>query len=251
LSGRILTLRPKQGGATSHPILRAEPSGSDRLRLCIGTLGPPIERPGAGRSFQAPPSGTPFLVNGRPHAGVATLNEAWDAYDFPANAFLAHVEPDPEQPARSKVIRPSMFRIEATPSLHDDDPTNDDLDGDGVDDRADNDNDGVHDGWFFDPGFPTIRGEAGLPIRVDISCLILDMDGRLNVYAHGSIRDLVSFPSPLPFGSGYGTAEINGATVFRSLADARTDPADDNPWLNLLLGGRTPETLFSASAPRP
>ena len=251
LSGRILTLRPKQGGATSHPILRAEPSGADRLRLCIGTLGPPIERPGAGLAFQAPPAGTPFLVNGRPHAGVATLNEAWDAYDFPANAFLAHVEPDPEQPARSKVIRTSMFRIEATPPLHDDDPTNDDLDGDGVDDRADNDNDGVHDGWFFDPGFATIRGADGLPIRVDISCLILDMDGRLNVNAHGSIRDLVSFSSPLPFGSGYGTAEINGATVFRTLADSSADPASDHPWLNILLGGRTPETLFSASAPRP
>ena len=251
LSGRVLTLRPRQGVATSHPILRAEPTGGGGVRLCIGTLGPPIERPGAGLPFRAPPADTPFLVNNRPHAGVATLNEAWDAYDFPANGFLAHVEPDPERPARSKVIRPSMFRIEATASLHDDDTANDDLDGDGVDDRADNDNDGVHDGWFFDPGFPTIRGTNGLPIRVDISCLILDMDGRLNVNAHGSIRDLPDGSFPLPIGSGYGPAEINGATVFRSLADASADPAGDNPWLNLLLGGRAPQTLYTAMAPRP
>jgi len=257
LSGRVLSLLPVGAAATSHRILRAQagdehPEGKNRIRLCVSHLGPQFPRSADGRVFVLPSAGTKVIVSSRAHSSPgAARNESWDGFDD-ANPFLAHVEPDPAAPSRQIVFRPSMFKVEAAAGLNDEDESDDDLDGDKVDDRADNDNDGVFDGWFFDPGLPEIVSpRTGLPIAIHMSCLIVDMDGRLNVNAHGSVNDLLSRADVVPFGSGYGPAEIDGGAVFRSLAASSGDSCSDNPWMNLLLGARAGSTLYSGSAPRP
>jgi len=250
LSGRILTLLPVGAPATSHRILRAEVGAPPALHLCIAHDGLPFPRASAGADHALPAAGTEVLVNSRAHSSRGTTrNEAWDGFDA-ANPFLAHVEPDPARPSRQLVIRPSMFRPEAADALVDPDAASD-LDGDGTDDRVDNDNDGVFDGWFFDPRLPPIVSpRSGLPVKVHVSCLILDMDGRLNVNAHGSVNDLLGRSGTVPFGSGYGPAEIDGGTVFRALAEASANRRTDDPWQNVLLGARAGSTLHQAPAPR-
>lgn len=255
LSGRILSLLPVGAAATSHRILRAEAGDNGRLRLCVSHMGPQFPRSLDGSGYVLPAAGTDVIISSRGQgsgtAGADKKNECWDGFDA-ANPFLAHVEPDPARPSRQVVIRPSMFKIEATAALGDP-AANHDHDGDNVDDRADNDNDGVFDGWFFDPGLPGIVSpRTGRPVLVHMSCLILDMDGRLNVNAHGSVYDLLRRSDTLPFGSGCGPGEIDGGAVFRSLSTASGNPSDDDPWKNVMLGGRAGGTLRDGSGgPRP
>lgn len=255
LSGRVLSLLPVGAAATSHRILRAQAAADGRLRLCVsqGSTGSRFPRSLDGTGYVLPAAGTDVIISSRAHgrmAAGAEKNECWDGFDA-ANPFLAHVEPDPARPSRQVVIRPSMFKIEATAPL--DDPAADhDHDDDRVDDRADNDNDGVFDGWFFDPGLPEIVSpRTGRPVVVHMSCLILDLDGRLNVNAHGSVYDLLRRADTLPFGSGMGPGEIDGGAVFRWLSAASGNPSQDDPWKNVMLGGRAGSTLRDGgSGPR-
>ena len=272
LSGRVLSLLPVGAPATSHRILRAESAGKQHVRLCVarGTLrGAHATATGADG---LPSRGTKVVVNSRAHASSgAARNEPWDGFDA-ANPFLAHVEPDPARPSGQIVIRPSMFKVESAEALRDLDHDNDDLDDDGVDDRADNDNDGVFDGWFFDPAMPAIVSPlTGFPVRIHVSCLIVDLDGRLNVNAHGSVNDVLrradtvafahtlpSFDNPsfentvpfddtVPFGSGYGPAEVDGGAVFRALAATSDNRCPDDPWMNVMFGARAGSTLYTAA----
>lgn len=281
LAGCVLTLLPKTGKPSSHRIIRAEPAtvlapGSP-VRLVFANFSTDFEKTGTSTgstTFNFPAAGTTFKINGRVHSGTGTTNpnnEPWDGYDFPANSFLAHVEPVPATPSAANVIRPSMFDTTTTAALNDASSANDDLNGDGIDDRADNDNDGIYDGWFFNPGFPKIYSSSGNEILVHMSCLVLDMDGRLNVNAHGSVVDLsasgtnpVSMLYPpnhagwgsamgtMPMGSGYGPAEINGGSVFAWLTGTNGSSYSmiDNPWRNLLVGGSN-SVIYSGSVPRP
>jgi len=253
LSGRILSLLPVGAPATSHRILRAEAGDDGGLRFCVSHMGAQFPRSPDGRRYVLPAAGTDVIISSRGQGrkdASGFKNECWDGFDE-ANPFLAHVEPDPAQPSRQVLIRPSMFKIEAAVALNDL-TANHDHDGDQVDDRADNDNDGVFDGWFFDPKLPEIVSpRTGRPVSVHMSCLILDMDGRLNVNAHGSVYDLapglLRQKETLPFGSGVGPGEIDGGTVFRWLAGASGNTSTDNPWMNLMLGGRAGSTLRDGS----
>lgn len=283
IAGCVLTLLPKTGKASSHRILRAEPATtmapSTPVRLVFANFNNDFERNGtttSGTAFEFPAAGTDFKVNRRVHSGTAvtsgtvTVNEPWDGLDFPDNSFIAHVEPVASTPSAAIVIRPSMFDTSTAAALNDNNTTNDDLNLDGVDDRADNDNDGIYDGWFFDPGFPKIYSADGNEILVHMSCLVLDMDGRLNVNAHGSIADItasgttntslmypdndprwgvLSGSTAIPIGSGYGPAEINGSKVFSRLTGTNSMP--DNPWAAILTGIRGtggPTSLYSGKA---
>ncbi len=283
LAGCVLTLLPKTGKASSHRILRAEPAAAltgAPVRLVFANFNNDFERSGtttSGTGFTFPAAGTDFKINRRVHSGTGTtsgtsaftVNEPWDGLDYPANSFIAHVEPVPLAPSSANIIRPSMFPVSMATALNDGIASNDDLDNDGVDDRADNDNDGIYDGWFFDPGFPEIYSSNGNEILVHMSCLVLDMDGRLNVNAHGSVAHIaasgtatgsVIYPdndsrwgalsgsSAIPNGSGYGPAEINGAKVFSALTG--TNPIPDNPWASILVGARSPQFYSGAARDR-
>ncbi|RFC46629.1 MAG: hypothetical protein DVB22_003300, partial [Verrucomicrobia bacterium] len=90
----------------------------------------------------------------------------------------------------------------------------------------DNDNDGVVDGIFLDFGFPPIM-VGGDAIQLAASVLIVDLDSRFNVNAHGSLARSLYLTTPdhsgwssaqafsdVPMGSGYGPAEVNADAMF-------------------------------------
>lgn len=271
LTGRIISFLRESGRITSHRILRAEPT-ADGYRVFVANHGDVFRAsrpPAEGDSlYDFPPPDTAIRINGRAHSGQApgspvAWNEPWDGYDFedsggnPTNPFLSHIEPIPSNPSSSSVVR---FSMHDGPGIASPVMANADLNGDSIPDYCDNDGDGVLDGQFFDPGFQPIPLENGAERRVDVSCLIVDLDGRLNVNAHGSLASMLYPPGfsgwpaslgatdplpELPPGSGYGPAEINVALAFDDLLAERPIYRPDvpaeydrslDPWLSVLGG---------------
>jgi hypothetical protein len=223
LPGRVLTLLPPDGRPTSHRIIHA-----------AGT--PPnleihVDWPTTAAAFRVPTGSCPILINGREFDG-RHANEAWDGFDTD-NAFLAHVEPDPSTVSRANVLRFSYLDQAAPP---------------GSPLMADNDNDGAKDGVFLDFGLPGVQTSAGT-IDVHASVLIVDLDSRFNVNAHGSYAgriypssapDWPSIPgtgpslADAPLGSGYGPPEVNADWMFPHTSGgypANRAGARDASWL--------------------
>lgn len=84
---------------------------------------------------------------------------------------------------------------------------------------VDNDGDGIPDGIWIDFGLPTHTDMRGRTVKPLVSVLCLDMDGNLNVNAHGNPRHvlgpaknplpLLGGGLPLSLGQGYGPAEVS------------------------------------------
>ncbi len=88
---------------------------------------------------------------------------------------------------------------------------------------VDNDNDGRRDSVWVDFGAPVMMSPNGKLVKPLAAVLCLDMDGRLNLNAHGSlehVKPISDQPTPqllaggvlsdtLPHGQGYGPAEIS------------------------------------------
>ena len=55
----------------------------------------------------------------------------------------------------------------------------------------DNDGDGLTDSVWIDPGYPVLMTKQGKLYKALVAPLVLDMDGRLNLNAHGSVQELV------------------------------------------------------------
>ncbi len=102
----------------------------------------------------------------------------------------------------------------------------------------DNDGDGVADSIWVDLDFPVQTGADGRMVKPLLAFLITDLDGRLNLNAHGSLSHLPTraFPdttattnlaggvssSTMPEGLGYGPPEINLASLFGDQAQYET-----------------------------
>ncbi len=168
-------------------------------------------------------SGTPASMFWRPAAGVSPYanlgivggspNESYDIADY-QNMFLSQAPLDPAQPYIPSFHRPRlanyhltnmvplgvpmsrvMFRpyfsaADPTHTANDQFPSND-LDGDGLPDfwDIDNDNDGVRDSVWIDVGLPVQYSRGGRRYRPLAAIMIKDLDGRLNLNAHGNIVD--------------------------------------------------------------
>ena len=94
----------------------------------------------------------------------------------------------------------------------------------------DNDGDGTKDSIWIDPDLPVQTTEDGRAFKTLVAVLCIDMDGRLNVNAHGNrahtatLATHVSMPLPgdtgpttsadLPKGQGYGPPEVNLLPLF-------------------------------------
>lgn len=262
LTGRIVTFLPSNGKASSHRILRATDGGGGTYTLWIANVGSTFAK-NTGKTgaptYSLPPARTKVIINGRERSGAAgSSNEPWDGYDFNANPFLAQVEPIPATPSQATVLRASM--IDADGAAIASAGTGGDVDADGIPDQCDNDNDGFVDGQFFDPGFPALVAPNGNTIVTHMSCLVVDLDGRLNANAHGTIAHELYPPShsgwpatppnawrAFPLGSGYGPAEISGAGALQTFNAARSTPQSDLPWMSLSLGAQ-PAVQYSALA---
>ena len=164
-------------------------------------------------------------------------NESYDTFDF-QNMFLAGLK------RNGNINRASFYRRELqsqsrwdfrafnqvpvraiTPvsgvetQYHEDDPNDDARDTRNI--VVDNNNDGKADGIWMDVGLPVQTRPDGTCVKPLVSYLVLDMGGRINVNAHGSIlRDGDHQMSEIDFlgaadssfykrGQGYGPPEIS------------------------------------------
>ncbi|MEM9353605.1 MAG: hypothetical protein AAGA92_11380 [Planctomycetota bacterium] len=117
---------------------------------------------------------------------------------------------------------------------------------------VDNDGDGVRDSVWVDFGAPVIQGPNGKRVKPLAAVLCVDMDGRLNINAHGSKDLAVTVPADvpnvqtlaggvtsnqLPQGIGYGPADISLAPVVNPLFGTAT--GINSGFSRLLVGDST------------
>lgn len=193
---------------------------------------------------RTPDGGTTFLPNDQ------SINEPWDAVDL-QNVMLAGIVDDPSTGTVGTVdptdVTPSFFRD----SLARDDDFSPFTDGAAPPNRdtivVDNDNDGVSDGIWIDTGLPIRSTPEGEYIKPLVSFLILDMDGRLNVNAHGVSGETATSASTTGLlqggtgifvpGLGLGPAEISlqailpgtQAALINARYTSRRDTTDNLP----------------------
>ena len=225
LNGRVITFNPdpESGSApTSLRILRTSGTGSSFT--CW------MSRLQTGAESLLPGVPCDIVVN-----QPAFRSEAYDAYDDD-NKWLTKVELEDGNVKR--VPRPAFAPTGATPTV-------------------DNDNDGVKDGVWLPNIFDSVPAPGGGRFEFDVSYLVLDLDGRVNVNAHGN-RTSLDYPAAdgwwtrapdVPTGSGYGPADVDASLVFVDpLAQNATQtdpPAASDRWKRII--GATPINTLSAT----
>jgi hypothetical protein len=220
IAGRVLTFVPAAGdptGPSSYRILGVN-AGSNLLLANVKQATP-----------LPPPSGTcEAVINGREFAD-AGKNEAYDAFDA-RNPFLTR-----------PVLQASMVASVKRPAFGAEDATCD----------VDNDGDGVPDGIWLDGVVSPQPSPDGGQLSFSVSYLVLDLDGRINLNAHGSfVRAQVpqsQYPkdvNAVPPGLGYGPADVDAALAIGGQA-ASSGTNSTNRWAILLQGG----TLTRVSPP--
>jgi hypothetical protein len=107
---------------------------------------------------------------------------------------------------------------------------------------VDNDNDGVADGRWLSDVLPMVRVADGRSVRCDVSILVKDLDGRINLNAHGALRRHSQTGRPyrarseygylrrtVPIGMGFGPADIDAGALFSTapsfVADGSVSPS--------------------------
>lgn len=188
LHGRILTIVPQEG----------DPAPISSFRILSAT-GNDVELANL-RTVEVRPLPTRFpcdvLVNGREFAGGAgEANESWDAHDE-ENEFLTQASVSVST-GQATIQRPAYG---AAGGL-----------------EVDNDGDGVLDGVLLEDVLPPTASGA----LTRVSYLVLDLGGRVNVNAHGT----------LAANPGSGPAAVDGKAVF---------PQQSKAWDALLSQGNSP-----------
>jgi hypothetical protein len=214
LNGCILTFVEPGRRVTSHRIIRARNSDNDNA-----LSGGPATIAPLDVAFDLPADKGPYvlsgtmavIINGREYSGASGTspepNESWDGFDD-ANPFLARVAP------ATVVSSATNVRFSYASAAGGD--------------SYDNDNDGVADGRFMQfRVLPTTVTDAfGNAVTLEASVLIVDLDGRFNVNAHGSLTPTFYPPSherwptandlgssgsldQVPLGSGYGPGDLH------------------------------------------
>jgi hypothetical protein len=254
-STRILRARGTTGGPTTAVVISlAAVSGSRSATL--SELNAAIAK--APTAANSPPH---CIVNTREFVGTAgtDANEPYDGFDT-ANPFLAQIVETPEySPTKPVSVIGTGSCVRASYQST----------GNAL--RVDNDGDGVLDSCWLDFGLPVVRDATGVVCKPKAAVLVLDLDGRLNVNAHGSPAEVAMLQAPgslqwpaatpqlppslsaaefaaLPIGSGYGPPEVRLADV---LLVSSTSTAAATA--NLLLSGTslTPTATEYGSAKRP
>jgi hypothetical protein len=105
---------------------------------------------------------------------------------------------------------------------------------------VDNDMDGVRDSIWIDAGLPVMVGAKGVKVKPLVAIHIVDMDGRLNVNAHGT-RELAGINADLEDRPPFDPAGDNWDDVPKGqafgVAEIRLDKVVGNKFDNLLVGG--------------
>jgi len=184
LRGRILTIKPQ--------VVDPAPTSSFRILSGNGTM---FELANLRTvSLKAMPTRFPceVFINGREFSGDA---EAWDAFDA-GNAFLTELQANGDA---ATISRCAFAPQPGAPAV------------------VDNDGDGVADGVWLNDVLPPLPDGA----TARVSYLVLELDGRVNVNAHGT-------PAANP-GSGPASVDISTAigdpNVSAKLMNGTTSPA--------------------------
>jgi hypothetical protein len=209
LNGRVLTLQPDpgDGDVASYRILRAT-GGSEPFTVYLANTT-------TARSTALPKKECRVIIN-----GPEFLTEAHDSYD--QDSWLAWIPLQDSRPVTTPtaIVRPSFSPSFSTP------PAASGIRGPMPINAlaCDNDNDGVPDGVWIDgaTGFlPPRPSPLGGTVRYRVSYHVLDLDGRINLNAHGSPVVATSFPADwaatsqgvaignVPVGLGYGPADVD------------------------------------------
>jgi hypothetical protein len=246
LNGRVLTIKPRSndGEMASYRILGASGT-SPAMTVYVATA--------PGNKPRRQPNGSfDVVINGREFTPVSGTSgpEAYDAYDN-NNIWLA--QPVIENAQVSHFNRGSFLGAIFPPNA----PNNPnspftDLELLPPEDVVDNDNDGVLDGvWFppttasltdegFGPGLTSVLGSEdpsplpciipdrpsplGGKIRTQVSYLVLDLDGRVNINAAGASTQAGNIsPTNVPLGMGYGPADLDPSLLFPAAPPSGTN----------------------------
>ena len=226
LCGRVITFTPSASSADSimsQRILRASAaaSGTGAFTCWVAKL----QSDPAARLPQAP---CRAIIN-----QPAFRDEAYDAYDQ-ANPWLTQVAL--QDGSVASVPRPAFASSGAAASV-------------------DNDNDGIDDGVWLNGLLETRPAPDGGMLSFDVSYLVLDLDGRINVNAHGTRTSIDfgaanggwDFAPAVPTGSGYGPADVDASLVFvnplQSNATQTDPPLASDVWRRIVgdtaVGGLT------------
>ena len=228
LCGRVITFDPDRDTGSpvmSLRILRA--SGTSPFTCWIARL--------QAESESVLPSVPCAVLVNQP----AFREEAYDAYDA-ANPWLTKVA---LEDGRVKTVpRPAFAATGAAATV-------------------DNDNDGVNDGVWLQNIFDSQPAPGGGRLEFDASYLVLDLDGRVNVNAHGS-RTSIDYPADtrngtwpsapaVPTGSGYGPADVDGSLLFVGPLASNTPqtdpPAASDRWRRII-GATAVDTLIATTS---
>jgi hypothetical protein len=247
LNGRVLTINPSQGAGdtASYRILGATGTSTSTT----GTTTCYVAQMPSMVARRLPALDTPFpvVINGREFtpASGSTVPESYDAYDD-ANLWLAQPVLANGQ-VSGTYARLSFSGTSGTATV-------------------DNDNDGVLDGIWIpsDAVVDAVKGTAtatpfpvvipdqpsplGGTLRFQVSYLILDLDGRINVNTAGMATAQAAYSGTpnTPIGMGYGPADINSPLLFPpALPTVSGTYPFSGVWRELLLSG-TPTTTPAA-----
>ena len=175
LNGRVLTLL-LPGLCTSTRILQA--SGSVATPKIIIAAGPTasgqtLSQTALAKALTAVSGTQPTLViNGREFSGDPApssldTNEPWDGFDA-------------RNPLLTRILSGTIPTVTQAPLYSGTNP---------VPLSIDNDGDGVADSRFLDIGLPPLVDSFGRTVYPRAAVLVVDLDGRMNVNAHGSNID--------------------------------------------------------------
>jgi len=128
---------------------------------------------------------------------------------------------------------------------------------------VDNDGDGVPDSIWMDPEYPVHTASDGRRYKVLVAPLCVDLDGRLNVNAHGNYSHVGGYDTPTAVtlargtssssfadGQGYGPPEINldelidNSTEYENLLNSRYESLVDSTEQNPGASGFDPLSQF-------
>lgn len=257
--GRVITLLGAGREPTSHRIIRSS-TDTGPLTLCVDLR----FDTGPFRDPSGQPPVWPFVINGPefqihkfkkkqgtdgPWISGTSSNESWDAFDD-SNKFLTQLSPGTTIASTSvkkiglvdKITSKNLLTSSTNQSINKISES-----AKGFAYGADNDGDGQVDGLFVNAGLPTQYMANGDPVNYDVSALVVDLDSRFNVNAHGSLAAYAYKGSSSPHagwpqgtaqrltwsattsttstvaapamagaavGSGYGPPEVNAAWMF-------------------------------------
>jgi hypothetical protein len=229
LNGRILTFKPapNDGDVASYRILRTTATSGVYTVYLANTP--------TARSPVLPKQSAAVVINGREFTPSisSTAVEAYDSFD--KDPWLAQIPLSNSRPITSGSIRPSYgTRIPAGSAA------------------CDNDNDGMVDGVWISgtTGFLAERPSSlGGTLKYKASYLVLDLDSRLNLNAHGSLVPVTTssadWPADVagtavggvPLGLGYGPADVDASRIVASGSAVAGAPGFPGRWSSIVVAG--------------